>query len=118
MFENCRPSDSIEVINSRSEPDCASDVRCAGFEPVWRLLECALFQSNAHDHLTATVPRWHGVQNFLSNVQRADASRPTHLMSGKRQKVAAQRPHIEWQMSDALCGIHERQRAYSVRFFT
>src|SRR5882762_10362376 len=43
MSENCRASDSIKIINRRSETDGTGDIWCASFESMRRFLKRALF---------------------------------------------------------------------------
>src|SRR5258707_7211773 len=118
MFENGCASDSTKVINRRGETDCARDAWGAGFEPMWRLLKCAFFQGDAHDHFAAAVPGRHRIKNLFPRVQRSNTSRATHLVSGEGHEIAAHFPHINRQMSDALCRIHECECADGVRFLT
>src|SRR5437588_10890238 len=57
VFENCRASDSLDVINRCREPDRARDARRASLEPLRRFLKYAFFQGDAHDHFATAVPR-------------------------------------------------------------
>ncbi len=116
VFENCRPPDLLDVINRGCEPDRAGDIWRAGFESMRRFLERALIKSDAYDHFAAAVPRRHRIENLGSSVKRADPSRSTHLVSGKRQEIAAHFAHIDRHVPYALRGVHERERAHCVRF--
>src|SRR5205823_10247433 len=115
VLENHRPPDLLDVINRGCKPNSACDVWRSCFEAVRRFLERALFQSDAHDHFTATVPRWHRIENRRAPVKRADPSRSTHLVSGERKEIAAQFAHIDRHVSRALRGVHERERAHRMR---
>src|SRR2546430_12476774 len=116
VLKNCRASDPFDVINRCRESDRACDVGRASFEPMRRFLECALFERDAYDHFTATVPRWHRIQDLRASVERTDTGRCTHFVSGKREEIAAQLLHIERHMPDALRRVDQRQRAYCARF--
>src|ERR1700737_376528 len=59
VFEDCRSSDLFNVIDRGCEPDSARAVRLTCFKSVWRFLRRLFFQSDADDHFTAAVPRWH-----------------------------------------------------------
>ena len=50
-------------------------------------------------------------QNLGATVERADARRATHLVTGESEKIAAQLLHIERQMPGALRGIDQGKRA-------
>src|SRR6266581_6377691 len=117
MFENCRPPNPLDIINRGCEPDRVGDIWRAGLEPMRRLLERALVESNAHDHFAAPVPRRHGIEDLSAPIEYADSSWSTHLVSGKRQEITAQFAHIEWQMPDALRSVHERECAHCARLF-
>ena len=84
-------------------------------KPVRRFFEGALLQSHAHDHLAAAVPRRHRLEHFRATVERADAGRPAHFVSGKGEEIAADLLHIDRQMPGALRGIDERHRADRAR---
>src|SRR5213592_1762680 len=116
MFENCRPPNLLDIINRGCKPDRAGDIWRAGLEPMRRLLERALVESNAYDHFAAPVPRRHGIEDLSAPIEYADASRTTHLVSGKRQEITVQFAHIDREMAGALCSIHQRKRAHRVRF--
>src|SRR6266850_7333224 len=118
VFENCRASDLFDVIDGGGEPDGAGDIRRAGLESVRRFFENAFFQGNADDHLAAAMPWRHRIENFRARVERSNASRPTHFVSGEGEEVAAQLLDIERQMSRALRGIHEREHAGGARLST
>src|SRR5206468_2577993 len=81
-----------------------------------RPLERALVESDAHDHFATTVPRRHGIEELSAPMEYTDASRPTHLVSGKCQEITAQFAHIEWHVADALRRVDQRQRAHSASF--
>ena len=117
VFENCRPPDPLNVINRSREADGSRDIWRSALEPMRRLLERALVESDAYYHFATTVPRWHRIQGPRSSVEHADSSRTTHLVSGKRQEIAAQFAHIEWQVPDALRSVHERECAHCARLF-
>src|SRR4029077_7487083 len=118
MFENRRASDSIKIINRRSETDGTGDIWRASFEPMRRFLERAFFQSDAHNHFTTAMPGRYGIQDLLWRIKSADPSRSTHLVSGERHEIAAQLAHVDRQVSHALCRIHECEGACGVRFLT
>src|SRR5258708_24975182 len=86
VFENCRPPNLLDVINRSGKADGSRNIWRAGLEPMRRLLERALVESDAHDHFAATVPRRHGIENVSTPIEHADAGRTTHLVSGKRQE--------------------------------
>src|SRR5207244_13524098 len=90
MFENCRPPDPLNVINRSCKPDGSRNIWRSALEPMRRLLERALVESDAYYHFATTVPRWHRIQGPRSSVEHADSSRTTHLVSGKRPELAAQ----------------------------
>ena len=116
VFENRRTSDLFDVINCGREANRAGDIGRASFKPMRRSFKRSFFQGHAYDHFTATMPWRHRIENLRSSVKRADASRATHLVSGKRQKIAAQLAHINRHMSHALRCVHQRECAHSVRF--
>src|SRR2546426_11426230 len=95
VFKNCCASDLLDVIDGRFQPDGPGDIWCAGLKSVRRLLECAFFQGHADDHLAAAMPRRHRIENFGAPVERSDASRSTHLVSGESQEITAQLLHID-----------------------
>ena len=81
-----------------------------------RFLEGAFFQTNADDHLAATVPRRNRIENCRAPVERADAGWPTHFVSGEGEEIAAQLADVDRQMPRALCRVHQRERANGPRF--
>ena len=70
---------------------------------------------DANDHFAATLPGRHDVENFGATVERADAGRPTHLVSGERQEIASHFLHIDRQMSGALRCIDQSECANRAR---
>ncbi len=116
VFENCRASDTLDVIDRGRETDRARDIRCAGFKSVGRFLKRAFFQSDADNHFAAAVPWRDRIQNRRPSVKRADASRATHFVSGEGEEIAAQLLHVDGHMSHALRRVHQRERADRVRF--
>src|SRR5882724_3810711 len=89
VFKNCCASDLLDVLDRCREADRAGDVRCASLKSVWRFFKCALFQGDAHDHLPATVPWRHRIEDLTPSVERADAGRPTHFVSGEGEEIAS-----------------------------
>src|SRR6266545_1925174 len=118
VLENRRAPNVLDVINRGCESDRARDVWRASLEPVRRFLERAFFERDAHDHFAAAMPWWDRIEDFSASVKHADAGRPTHLVPGKRQKIAAQFAHIDRQMSCALRRVHECKRTDCTRFLT
>ena len=115
VLENRRASDSLEVIDRRGQTDRAGDVRRAGFESVRRFLERAFLERNADDHFAAAMPRRHCIENFRAAIERADAGRSAHFVSGEGEEIATEFLHIERHMSGALRGIDQRDRADRAR---
>src|SRR5436190_23418516 len=89
VFKNCWASDLLDVLDRGREADRAGDVRCASLKSVRRFFECALFQGDVHDHLPATVPWRHRIEDFAPSVQRADAGRSTHGVPGAGEEIAS-----------------------------
>src|SRR5262245_42186379 len=116
VLENGRPADVLDVINCSCETDRASDVWRPAFEPMRRFLERALFECDAHDHLATAVPRRDGIQKLRAPVKHTNASRSTHLVSRKRQKIAAQFLYIERYVTGTLRSVDQRHRAHSASF--
>ena len=100
---------------ARRKPDRAGDIRRARFETVRRFLESAFLERDADDHFAAAVPRRHRFQNFGATVERADAGRATHLVSGESEKIATHFLHIERQMSRRSAPHRPGQRADRAR---
>ena len=115
MLKNRRTSDLFEIIDRGRQSDRARDIRRARFESMRRFLEGAFLESDADDHFAAAVPRRHDVENFGATVERTDAGRATHLVSGESEKIATQLLHIERQMTRALRCVDQRQRADRAR---
>src|SRR5438552_4075210 len=116
VLENCRASNPLDVIDGGGEPDRTGNVRRAGFKSMRCFFEGAFFQSNANDHLAATVPWRNGIENLSAPIERTDAGWPTHFVSGEGEEIAAQLAHVDWQMSRALGRVHQRKRADDPRF--
>ena len=116
VFENCRASDLFDVVNRGREANGAGNIWCASLKSMGCSLKYAFFQSDAHDHFAATVPRGHGIEDLGSSIKRADAGRATHFVSGEGEVVTSQLLHIDGQMSRALCGIHQCERTDGMRF--
>ena len=55
------------------------------------------------------------VENFRATVERADPGRPTHFVSGEGEEIATDFLHIDRQMTGALRGIDQRERADRAR---
>src|SRR5207247_9384329 len=98
MFENCRPPNLLDIINRGCEPDRAGEIWRAGLEPMRRLLERALVESNAHDHFAAPVPRRYGIEVVSAPIEYADASRATPIVCVKCKAFAVQVTKSQWQM--------------------
>ena len=77
-----------------------------------RILERALFQSDAYNHLAAAVPRRQRIENLSAPIEDADPSRSTHLMSGEREEITAHFAHIDWHMPGALRRVHQCEGPY------
>src|SRR5205823_7246012 len=80
VFKNRWASDLLDVLDRSREADRAGDVRCAGLKSVRRFFECALFQSDGHDHLAAAVLWRHSIEDLAASVERAVAGRATHFL--------------------------------------
>ena len=115
MLKNRRASDPLEIIDRGSESDCAGDIWRARFETVRRFFEGAFLESDAHDHFAAAVPGRHAFQNFGATVERADAGRATHFVTGESEEIATHFLHIDRQMTRALRGIDQSERADRAR---
>src|SRR5437870_13573759 len=110
VFENCRASDLFDVVNRGREANGAGNIWCASLKSMGRSLKYAFFQSDAHDHFAATVPRGHGIEDLGPSIQRADAGRATHFVSGEGQVVTSQPLHIDRQMPRLLSDIQHGER--------
>src|SRR5919106_5437034 len=90
MLKNCRASDSLDVINRCREADRARNIWRAGLESMRRFLKRAFFQSYTHYHFAAAMPWRHRIEDLGLPIERADAGRATHFVSGKSEEIAAQ----------------------------
>src|SRR5690606_35594092 len=72
-------------------------------------------KADALDHLAATLPGRHVVEQGFAPVQYADTGRPEQLVRGEYIEVAVQRPHIRLQMRHRLGTVEQREGALRTR---
>src|ERR1041385_6269602 len=101
-------ADGVEITHRGVQADWAGNVRRAGLEPVRRVLEFRLIVTDAQNHFAAALIRWHGVENFLSSPQNADAGRPANLVAAENKKIATDLLHVHRTMPRTLRAVHQR----------
>ena len=97
----------IQVIHGRMQSDNTGNIRCPGFETMWRGFPCAFLEIYVQDHFTAAVIRRHAREYFLTAIQNSNARGTAHFVPGKNHEVATEFLHVEWPMPRALGGIHQ-----------
>ena len=89
MLEDVVTPKFFDVVDSRSEPYRARDVRGASFEPVRRKLKVGFVESDVEDHLAAALPRRHFREQIVAPIEYADPGRSVDLVTGQGLEVAA-----------------------------
>src|SRR6476659_4673826 len=118
VLENRGASDLLDVINGRFQSDGSCNIGRARLKTVRRLLERTSFKRDTDNHLAAAMPWRNSIQDLAAGIERSDARRPTHFVTGEGKKIAAQLPDIDWQMAHALCCIDQCESTNGTRFLT
>src|SRR6185437_16252353 len=80
MLEDGVAAEAFEIVERDAEADGAGNVGRAGLEAMRRLLEGGLGEGHFHDHVAATLPGRHAVEQRLLAIEHADARRAIRLM--------------------------------------
>src|SRR5258707_3270075 len=115
MLEYVVAPEILNEVDRRAEPDRAGDIRCASLEAMRRILELALLEGDAKDHLAAALPRRHRRQQLVPAVEHTDAGWPVGLVTGKRVEIAIQRLHVHGEPRRRLAAVDQHLRPMSTR---
>src|SRR5262249_6858114 len=95
-------------------------IRSSGFEfeSAFRKVCRSRLQFHFMGHVASRLERWHRIQKLAPRPQSADAHWPTHLVTRKRQKIAAHFPDIHGEMWNRLRRADENSRSRAMRSVT
>ena len=87
----------------------------AGLELVRELGEDRTIAGDRFDHLAAGEERRHGVQQFFTSVENADAHGAVDLVAGEGEEIRVQCLHVHRNVRRALRAVDDQHRAGAVR---
>ena len=87
----------------------------AGLELVRELGEDRTIAGDRFNHLAAGEERRHGVQQFFTSVENADAHGAVDLVAGEGEEIRVQRLHVHRNVRRALRAVDDQHRAGAVR---
>ena len=113
LMHRCK-ADALDIVNGRVQTHGVCRVDRAGLELVRELGEDRTIAGDRFNHLAAGEERRHGVQQFFTSVENADAHGAVDLVAGEGEEIRVQRLHVHRNVRRALRAVDDQHRAGAV----
>ena len=108
-------AERLHIVDRRAQADRLHEGRSPRLEAQGRIGIDRLFERHGLDHVAAALPRGHGRQPLRRAVEHADAGRPVELVAGEGVEIAADGPHVDRLVDDALRTVDQDAGAGRLR---
>ena len=107
-----RHAHTVHPIQGGPQGNASADVRGACLKLVGKLVVGrALFKTDGANHLPAAAVGRHRVKQGLFAVQNPNARGAVGLVATEHVEIHIQVAHVDGQMRDRLCPVHEHRRS-------
>src|SRR5580658_6382770 len=104
----------LDIIECGAQSDGVGDVSCSRFKSLGCRLIGGLLKRNVRDHVAATLPWRHILEDFGFSINYADACRSENLMSREDVEIAIQSLHIRTHVGNGLRAVDQYASAVTM----